>query len=57
MRHLRVVASFAETPAGLDLGHSPHLVDVFGQFVANVFDESCKLDLQETYCLLLSEKL
>jgi hypothetical protein len=57
MRHLRVVASFAETPSGLDLGHGPHLVDVFGQFVANVFDESGKLDLQETNYLLLSEKL
>jgi hypothetical protein len=57
MRHLRVVASFAETPAGLDLGYGPHLVDVFGQFVANVFDEGGKLDLQETYYLVLSAAL
>ncbi len=57
MRHLRVVASFAETPAGLDLGYGPHLVDVFGQFVANIFDEGGKLDLKKPNFLLISEIL
>ena len=43
--HLCVVAAFAEAPAGLDLGHGPHLVNVLGQLVSDVLHERGKLDL------------
>ena len=43
--HLCVVAAFAEAPAGLDLGHGPHLVNVLGQLVSDVLHERGKLNL------------
>ena len=44
--HLVVVPLLGEAPARLDLGHGPHLVNVFGQLVADVLHERLKLNLE-----------
>ena len=43
---LGVVPPLSERPAGLDLAHRPHLVDVLGQLVLDVLHKGRKLDLR-----------